>query len=126
MAELIYKEESYAIIGAAIKIYNALGFGYQEKYYYRGLKNEFIALNFKVIEQLFTPLVLDGKSIGRYYLDFLLEKGQTKIVVEIKVANAIYPQHIRQVYGYLKANNLKLGIVIVFSKNGILSKRVVN
>jgi GxxExxY protein len=126
MADLIYKDESYAIVGAALKVYNALGFGYQEKYYYRGLKNELANLGFKVIEQLFTPLVLDGKSIGRYYLDFLVEKGQAKIVIELKVANEVYPQHIRQVYGYLKAHNLKLGIIIVFSKNGLLSKRIVN
>jgi len=56
----------------------------------------------------------------------LIEKNEVKIVVELKVANEIYPQHIRQVYGYLKANNLKLGIVIVFSKNGVISKRIVN
>jgi GxxExxY protein len=126
MAELVYKDESYAIVGAAIKVYNALGFGYQEKYYYRGLKNALVDLGFKVTEQLFTPLVFEGKSIGRYYLDFLVEKGKCKIVVELKVANEVYPQHIRQVYGYLKANNLKLGIVIVFSKNGVLRKRIVN
>ena len=64
--------------------------------------------------------------MGGYYLDFLVEKNEAKIVVEIKVANAVYPQHIKQVYGYLKANNMKLGIVVVFSKNGILQKRVAN
>lgn len=116
MAELIYGDESYAIVGAAIKVYNSLGFGYQEKYYYRGFKNTLVDLGFKVDEQLFTPLIFEGKSIGRYYLDFLVEKGDAKIVIELKVANQIYPQHIRQVYGYLKANNIKLGILIVFSK----------
>jgi len=126
MVELVYKDESYSIVGAAIKVYNSLGFGYQEKYYYRGLKNVLVDLGFKVTEQLFTPLVFEGKSIGRYYLDFLVEKGDCKIVIELKVANAVYPQHIRQVYGYLKANNIRLGIVIVFSKNGVLCKRVVN
>lgn len=85
-----------------------------------------MASGFKVSEQLLSALTCAGKPIGRYYLDFLAEKNETKIVVELKVANAIYPQHIRQVYGYLKANNLKLGIVIVFSKNGILFKRIVN
>ncbi len=126
MAELIYKEESYAIVGVAIKVFNELGYGYQEKYYYRALKNAFADLGFKVSEQLLTPLEFGGKSIGRYYLDFLLEKDNSKIVVELKVANEIYPQHIRQVYGYLKANNVKLGILLVFSKNGVITKRIVN
>lgn len=126
MAELIYPKESYEIVGAAIKLFNELGFGYQEKYYYRGLKNEFENSGFKVVEQLWTPLMAGGKSIGGYYLDFLLEKGEVKIVVEFKVADAVYSQHIKQVYGYLVANKIKLGIVIVFSKKGVLQKRVAN
>jgi GxxExxY protein len=126
MAELIYKEKSYEIVGAAIKVFNELGYGYQEKYYYRGLKNAFVDLGFKVTEQLLTPLEVGGKSIGRYYLDFLLVKDDAKIVVELKVANEIYPQHIRQVYGYLKSNSVKLGILLIFSKKGVLTKRVVN
>lgn len=126
MAILVYPKESYEIVGAAIKLYNELGFGYQEKYYYRGLKNAFEDLGFKVSEQLFTPLVAGEKPIGRYYLDFLVEKGEAKIVVELKVANEIYLQHIKQVYGYLKAHSLKLGILVVFSKKGVLTKRVLN
>lgn len=126
MADLIFPKESYEIVGAAIKVYNELGFGYQEKYYYRGFKNALINAGFKVTEQLLSALTCAGKSIGRYYLDFLAEKNEAKIVVELKVANAVYPQHIRQVYGYLRANGLKLGLVIVFSKNGILSKRIAN
>ena len=126
MADLIFPEESYEIVGAAMRVFNELGFGYQEKYYYRGLKNEFLGLGFKVAEQLLSPLTVGGKPIGRYFLDFQLEKNGAKIVVELKVADGIYSQHVRQVYGYLKANNIRLGILIVFSKKGILSKRIAN
>jgi len=126
MADLIYKDESYEIVGAAMKVFNELGFGYQEKYYYRGLKNIFTELGFKVTEQLLSPLTVSGKPIGRYYLDFLLQKGEAKIIVELKIADGIYVQHIRQVYGYLKANKIRLGIVVVFSKKGVLTKRIVN
>ena len=65
----------------------------------------------------------DGKAIGGYYLDFLIDN---KIILEIKVANAVYPQHIKQVHGYLTAHKLQLGIIGVISKNGIITKRVVN
>lgn len=126
MAELVYKDESYSIVGAAIKVYNELGFGYQEKYYYRGLKKALEDLGFKVTEQLWTPLIFEGQSIGGYYLDFLVEKGACKIIIELKIANAVYHQHIKQVFGYLKANNLKLGIIIVFTTHGLISKRVLN
>ncbi len=126
MADILYPKESYEIIGAAIKVFNELGFGYQEKYYYRAFENVLHELKFNVSKQLWTPLVVGGRPIGGYYLDFLIEKNGARIVVELKVADAIYPQHIKQVYGYLRAHNIKLGIIIVISKNGIIQKRLAN
>ncbi|MBL8030506.1 MAG: GxxExxY protein [Candidatus Doudnabacteria bacterium] len=51
---------------------------------------------------------------------------ENKIVVEIKVANAVYPQHIKQVLHYLRDHKLKVGIIGVFSKSGVIIKRVAN
>lgn len=123
MVEIYYKDDSYKIVGMVIKVYKALGYGYQEKYYYRAIKLALIEAGFSVIEQLLTPLVFNGKPIGRYYLDFLINN---KIVLEIKVSNQVYPRHVRQVLGYLKANNLKLGIIAAFTKNEVVFQRVVN
>lgn len=123
MAEALFAHESYKIVGVLFDVYNELGFGYQEKYYYRAIKNKLINNGFKIKEQLYVPLVADGKHIGSYYLDFLVNDC---IVLEIKVANAVYPKHVKQVHGYLKANKLQLGIIGVFTKDGIIQKRVVN
>ena len=123
MTEAIYPNESFKIVAYLFEVFNELGYGYQKKYYYRAIKNRLVAKGFIVEEQLYTPLVSDGKRIGGYYLDFRLNGT---IVLEIKVANAIYPQHIKQAHGYLKAHNLQLGIIGVFTKNGIIHKRVVN
>jgi GxxExxY protein len=123
MGELYFPKQSYLIVGILYDIYNELGFGYQEKYYYRAIKNRLIKAEFKVKEQLPTKLVSDGKIIDRYFLDFLIDDC---IVLELKVAEMIYPRHIKQVIGYLKANNLNLGILAVFSKSGVIIKRVLN
>ena len=123
MAEVFYKDDSYKIVGVIIEVFKTLGYGYQEKYYYRAIKLALLKAGFKVSEQLFTPLLFNGQSIGRYYLDFLIND---LIVLEIKVSNQIYPRHIHQVLGYLKAKNLKLGIIAAFTKDGVIFKRVVN
>ena len=70
MSEALYSSESYEIIGCIFSVFNELGYGYQEKYYYRAIKNRLLAKNFDVEEQLYTPLISDSKSIGGYYLDF--------------------------------------------------------
>lgn len=111
------------IIGALFQVYNEMGFGYQEKYYYRAIKNKLLEFGLKVSEQLLASIIVSNKIIGRYFLDFLVENV---VVLEIKVADRVYPQHVRQVLGYLKAKNLKVGIVGVFSPHGMIIKRVVN
>jgi GxxExxY protein len=61
------------------------------------------------------------KYLSRNYLDFLVEN---KIIVEIKSSSKFYPKDIKQVLGYLKAKNIKLGILICFGKNGLIYKRI--
>lgn len=119
----LHSEITQKIIGALYQVYNEMGFGYQEKYYYRAIKNALQALGFKVSEQLLAKIVVADKIIGRYFLDFLVDE---KVVLEIKVADRVYNQHIRQVLAYLKSNNLKVGIIGVFSPRGMIIKRVVN
>jgi len=123
MGELIYPQLSYKIVGILYEVYNKLGYGYQEKYYQRALEKYFQINHISYKKELVCPLKIVEKSIGNYRLDYLIDD---KIVLELKVANEIYPKHINQILGYLKHNNKKLGIIAVFSKNGILTKRIVN
>jgi len=118
------------LTGKIIKVlydtYNELGFGYQEKYYYRAIKLKLIALGLRVQEQLLTKILIENVIIGRYFLDFLISDEKDKVVLELKVADQVYPQHIRQVLGYLKANDMRLGIIGVFTTQGVKIKRVIN
>lgn len=121
MAELIYPELSYKIVGILFEVYNALGGGYQEKYYQRALEKEFQSKSIKYKSQLPVRLKYKGDNLGIYYLDFLVED---KVILEIKIASKFYPKNIKQVLGYLKANNLKLGILACFNRNGLMHKRI--
>ncbi|PIS29970.1 MAG: hypothetical protein COT41_03880 [Candidatus Portnoybacteria bacterium CG08_land_8_20_14_0_20_40_83] len=64
-----------------------------------------------------------NKPIGIYYFDFLIDD---KIVLEIKVRDYFSKKDITQLYSYLKAKNLKLGIIAHFTKTGVKFKRVAN
>ena len=123
MFDLETNQTTHQIIGVLYQVYNTIGYGYQEKYYYRAIKSDLLKLGFTVQEQLHTPLQYNNQNIGRYFLDFLVND---KIVLEIKVANQIYPQHIRQVLGYLKAHNLHVGLIAAFTKEGVIVKRVLS
>ncbi|PIR06186.1 GxxExxY protein [Candidatus Jorgensenbacteria bacterium CG_4_10_14_0_8_um_filter_39_13] len=121
MAKLVEKELSYKIIGILFDVYNNLGGGYQEKYYQRAVSQEFKNRDIKFKEQISIPLSFKGISIGRYFLDFLIED---KIILEIKVANKFYIRDVKQVLAYLKATNTSLGILANFNRNNLQFKRI--
>lgn len=121
--DLIYKDLTYKIIGALFGVYNELGYGYQEKYYQRAIAASLNSLKLKFKEQVNLPLKFKQNTIGRYFLDFLIED---KIVLEIKKDSKFHRNNIEQVFAYLKAFDLKLGMLANFSRDGVKIKRIVN
>ena len=123
MIDLLYKDESYKIVGAAYEVFNELGAGLAEKYYQKGLAQKLKGLGFEVEEQVPFEILSDNKSIGRQLLDFVVNKS---IVLELKVDNRFRKDHLRQIFAYLKKSNLKLGIILLFTKNEVRQYRVLN
>lgn len=121
--DLVYPELSYKIVGCAFDVYNELGFGHAEKIYQRAmaLALKKSGLNYK--EQVHTPLRFRGEVVGRIYLDFLVED---KIVVELKKSAYFSKTNIDQVNQYLAATKMKLALLINFSSDGVVHKRLVN
>lgn len=123
MAKLIYPELSYKLVGLAFKVYNDLGSGYQEKYYKRAFELELQRENITYKKEKEVPLIYDGESIGKYFLDFIIED---KLVLEFKVGNFFHSRDIKQILGYLKSTNSRLGILIICKKDKLAYKRIVN
>ncbi len=121
--DLIYPELCYQIIGILFEIYKELGSSYQEKYYQKIVAAELKRCRLHYREQVSTPLIYKNNKIGNYFLDFVIEN---KIVLELKKGERFSQKYIEQVYSYLKASNLKLGIIANFTKNGVRFKRIVN
>ncbi|MBI2075562.1 MAG: GxxExxY protein [Candidatus Harrisonbacteria bacterium] len=121
--DILYPELSYAINGTLFKVFEDLGYGYQERIYQRAAAVAFTEAGIKFSEQVHTPLVYEGQTIGRYFLDFLIED---KIVLEMKQGNYFKKQNMDQIIGYLKANNLKLGLIANFTRNGVQVRRILN
>ena len=121
--KVFFKRESYQLVGCAYAVYNRLKYGYHEKYYQRAYQVELAKLGFQVRREVLVRIVYNGKVIGRYMLDFLINNV---IVVEFKVGNEFQSKYIKQVLAYLKSTNRKLGILILFTPSGIQYKRIVN
>jgi len=122
--ELLYKELSYEIQGAAIEVRKNFGVGHKEKLYQNAYAEELESRNIifekeKAI-QIFSPKT--GKKIGTYQPDFIVDK---KIIVELK-AKYPYPQQmINQLFDYLRNSKYELGYLINFASPKLYFKRLI-
>jgi len=121
--DLIYPDLSYKITGILFDVFKDLGAGYQEKYYQRAISISLKKNGLKFKEQVSVPLEYRSHKIGRLVLDFLIEN---KIVLEIKKGNYFSPANIKQISSYLKATDLKLGLLANFTSGGVKFKRILN
>jgi GxxExxY protein len=104
-------------------VYNDVGYGLHEKIYQKAVAKGLSLCGLRFREQVPVKVYFKGKFVGIYYLDFLIEN---KIVLELKKCERFSRKNLEQVLAYLKASNLKLGIIANFTRNGVKFKRVIN
>jgi GxxExxY protein len=121
--DLIYKDECYKIIGLIFEVFNSLGYGHKEKFYQKAVEDIFLDNKVPFKRELKAIVKCRGKEVGYYFFDFLVFD---KIVIEIKQKNYFSKKDIEQLYSYLKAVNLKLGLLVYFTNKGIRFKRIIN
>jgi len=110
------------IIGAGIEVHKQLGTGFPEKIYQRALAEEFRKQKMTLVREKKFQIQYNGKELGYDFMDFCVDD---KIVVELKAVREIMDLHAKQLVGYLKSGNLKLGLILNFGKSKLEIKRVI-
>ena len=122
MAEVLYRETSYDIIGAAQEVHRELGPGFLESVYEHALAHEFTQMGLPFKRQFLIVVTYKGVDVGEYRADFLIEG---KIVLEIKACSGLTAVHEAQAIHYLKATGLRLAILLNFGCVSLQMKRLV-
>ena len=102
---------THRVIGSAYKVHNTLGFGFLEKVYENALKFELKKRGIYVQQQVRLPVWYDGQQVGLYFPDLWVE---TQLIIEIKAAIALAPEHEMQLVHYLAATGIDHGLLINF------------
>jgi GxxExxY protein len=123
--DLVYKDESYRIIGACFEVYKEMGCGFHEDIYQECLELEMTAQAIPFRPQTELQLVYKGRKLKHTYVpDFLCF---SKIVLEIKAVSELTALNRAQLHNYLKATGHKLGLLVNFGHYPKLeSERVVH
>jgi len=121
--KILYKELSYDIINAAIQVHNGLGPGFSEKIYEEALCIELMNKHLQFERQKTIHVLYRDMKIGEYNVDLVIEG---KILVELKATAEHNSLFEAQVYSYLRATGLRLGLLLNFGTRKLTHKRIVN
>ena len=121
---VIYKEESYRIMGACFEVYKEKGCGFLEAVYQECLELEFGLQGILFQPQVGLGLAYKGRPLKQKYVPDFVCFG--KIILEIKAVSQLNDEHRAQVHNYLRATGYRLGLLVNFGHYpGVEHERIV-
>ena len=118
---LIEEELSRSVIGAFFEVYNTLGFGFLEDVYIKAMQRELHARGHKADRQIPIPIMYKGTRLSTQRLDMIVDDT---LIVEAKSTLILHPIARRQLYSYLKATSLQVGLLLHFGPKASFYRQV--
>jgi len=112
--ELIFKQEVYEIIGAAIEVHKTLGHGFLEAVYQEAIEYELSDRKIPFRSQVELRIKYKERYLNRTYIADIV--AYDKIIVELKALSALSGKDESQIINYLKATGYKVGVLINFGQ----------
>jgi len=119
--DLKYKELTEKIIKIFYKVYNKLGYGFLEKVYENAMMIEFRKEGIPITSQAPIKVLYENENIGEYFADILVDN---KVIVEIKAAENLAVENEAQLFNYLKATNVEVGLLLNFGPKPEIKRKV--
>jgi GxxExxY protein len=123
MADLLFKAEVYAIVGAAMEVHREKGYGFAEPVYQECMEYELPDRSIPASPQVEMPIYYKGRKLKKTYIPDFVAYG--KIIIELKALDRLTSREEAQVINYLKASGLELGVLINFGAPSLEWKRIV-
>ncbi|HSQ33254.1 MAG TPA: GxxExxY protein [Gemmatimonadaceae bacterium] len=102
-----------SVIGSFYDVHRELGFGYRELIYGLALERALVAKGHRVDREVATMVYFRGEPLARQTLDMVVDD---KLVVELKASPRLQPDATQQLFGYLSATDLEVGLLLHFGK----------
>jgi GxxExxY protein len=109
-----------AIIGDFYRVYNELGYGFLEKVYENSMAIALKKSGLSVVQQLPFDVYFEGQVVGMYEADLV---ANDLVILELKAAKTLNPDHEAQLLNYLKAARYEVGLLLNFGATKAEMKR---
>lgn len=118
---MLYEELSKDIISAFYEVHRVLGFGFLENVYQNALYKELVKRGLKCECQKELDVYYKDEIVGVYKADIIVEDC---IILELKAVSTLRPEHEWQLINYLKATNLKVGLLLNFGVHAEIKRKI--
>jgi GxxExxY protein len=120
---LLYRNEVYQTVGAAMEVHNELGCGFLEAVYHEAMEKELAQRNIPFTSQTNLTLTYKGLPLSKSYIADLVVFS--KIIVELKAVDRLMSVDEAQVLNYLKATGMQVGLFFNFGSASLQWKRLI-
>ena len=108
----LYQQEGYDFMAVAFEVYNEMGSGFLEEVYQESIEIELTLRGIPFASKPKLPVYYKGHPLKKHYEADLIVIGE--IVVELKAAKSLAPEHEAQLINYLKATRKRVGYLVNF------------
>lgn len=122
MVELLYKEQTFSVIGAAMEVHKILGPGFLEAVYQAALERELSLRGIPFDAKVKLPVTYKEVTVGIYEADMVID---SKFIVEIKAVSKFNASHQAQAMHYLAATGHRLALLLNFGTGSLEHRRVI-
>lgn len=110
---MLHGDITAQIIGGFFQVYNTLGHGFLESVYEKALKIELEQKGLAVKRQWKLDVYYSNHLVGEFYPDLVADG---RVIIELKAAESLHPQHEAQLLNYLRASDIEVGLLLNFGR----------
>jgi len=118
---MLHPEITDKILKAFFKVNDTLGYGFLEKVYENAMKIELCKMGRKVEQQKNIRVYYDGIEVGDYFSDLIIDD---LVIVELKAAESLCPEHEAQLINYLRASKIEVGLLLNFGRKAEFRRKI--
>ena len=111
--ELLEKALTHSVIGAFYDVHRALGFGFREHIYALALERELVSKDHRVDREVAIMTYYRGEPLTWQILDMIVDQ---RLVLETKATDILHPNATLQLFSYLCATDLEVGLILHFGR----------
>ncbi len=118
---MLYQDLTGKIIKAFFNVNDKLGYGFLEKVYENAMVLELRKMGLDVKQQKNIKVYYDETEVGDYFADLIIND---LVIVELKAAESLCPEHEAQLINYLRATKIEVGLLFNFGKKAEFKRKI--